>query len=109
MAGSNLRPGLRTRRWAECTILNMLSLRPARPEGAGACGAICFEAFRAINAHYGFPPDFPSLEAAVGARSSMFSHSGFWCVVAEQDGRIIGSNCLDERSEVCGVGPITVD
>ena len=87
----------------------MLSLRPARPEDAGACGAICFEAFRAINAHYGFPPDFPSLEAAVGALSSMFSHSGFWCVVAEQDGRIIGSNCLDERSEVCGVGPLTVD
>jgi predicted N-acetyltransferase YhbS len=87
----------------------MLTLRPARPEDAAACGAICYEAFRAINAHYVIPPDFPSVEAAAGTLSSMFSHPGFWCVVAEQDGRIIGSNCLDERSEVCGVGPITVD
>jgi GNAT superfamily N-acetyltransferase len=87
----------------------MLILRRARPEDAGACGAICFEAFRALNARYGFPPDFPSVDAAVGALSSMFSHPGFWCVVAEHDGRMIGSNCLDERSEVFGVGPITVD
>jgi predicted N-acetyltransferase YhbS len=85
------------------------TLRRARPEDAPACGAICFEAFRTINAHYGFPPDFPAVEAAVGALTSMFSHPGFWCVVAEQDGRVIGSNCLDERSEVFGVGPITID
>jgi predicted N-acetyltransferase YhbS len=30
-------------------------------------------------------------------------------VVAEADGRIIGSNCLDERSAIAGIGPITVD
>jgi hypothetical protein len=30
-------------------------------------------------------------------------------VVAEQDGRVVGSNFLDERSPVCGVGPVTVD
>jgi hypothetical protein len=29
--------------------------------------------------------------------------------VAEQDGRIIGSNFLDERNPIAGVGPITVD
>jgi hypothetical protein len=29
-------------------------------------------------------------------------------VVAEQDGTIVGSNFLDERSRVCGIGPITV-
>jgi hypothetical protein len=30
-------------------------------------------------------------------------------VVAEQNGRIVGSNCMDERSIVFGIGPITVD
>ena len=30
-------------------------------------------------------------------------------MVAEQDGRIVGSNFLDERSPIAGVGPITVD
>src|SRR5207253_278457 len=34
---------------------------------------------------------------------------GFYCVVAEVDGRIVGSNCLDERSVIRGVGPITID
>ncbi len=89
--------------------LNPVTIRRARAEDAAACGAICFEAFRTINAQHGFPPDMPSVEAAVGALTRMFSHPGFWCVVAEQNARIIGSNCLDERSEVCGVGPITID
>jgi len=39
----------------------------------------------------------------------MFSHPGFYCVVAESGGRIAGSNCLDERSTIAGIGPITVD
>jgi hypothetical protein len=41
--------------------------------------------------------------------SMMFSNPGFYCVVAEAEGRIVGSNCLDERSMVSGVGPITID
>jgi len=39
----------------------------------------------------------------------MFSHPGFYCVVAESGGRVAGSNCLDERSIIAGVGPITID
>ena len=39
----------------------------------------------------------------------MFSHPGFYCVVAESGGQILGSNCLDERSSIAGVGPITID
>jgi len=39
----------------------------------------------------------------------MFSHPGFYCVVAESGGEIVGSNCLDERSSIAGVGPITID
>jgi len=39
----------------------------------------------------------------------MFSHPSFFCVVAEQDGKVIGSNCLDERTPIAGVGPITID
>jgi len=39
----------------------------------------------------------------------MFSHAGFYCVVAEKGGRVVGSNCMDERSVIAGIGPITVD
>jgi GNAT superfamily N-acetyltransferase len=35
-------------------------------------------------------------------------HPAVWGVVAEVDGRIVGSNFLDERDPVRGVGPITV-
>jgi len=30
-------------------------------------------------------------------------------VVAESEGRIVGSNCLDERSVIAGIGPITIE
>lgn len=84
-------------------------IRAATPADAAICGQICFDAFSAINSRHGFPCDFPSAEAAVGVLSMLFSHPNFYCVVAESGGRIIGSNCLDERGSICGVGPITID
>ncbi|MDA0814913.1 MAG: GNAT family N-acetyltransferase, partial [Verrucomicrobia bacterium] len=38
----------------------------------------------------------------------LFGHPGFYSVVAEEEGAIVGSNFLDERSEIAGVGPITI-
>ena len=73
------------------------------------CGRICFDAFYGISTKHGFPPDFPSPDVAIGLLSTMFSHPGFYCVVAESDGCMVGSNCLDERSAIAGLGPITVD
>jgi hypothetical protein len=35
-------------------------------------------------------------------------HPSIWGVVAEIDGRVVGSNFLDERDPIRGVGPITV-
>jgi GNAT superfamily N-acetyltransferase len=84
-------------------------VRIARPEDSVVCGRICFDAFSTINAAHGFPCDFPVPEAAAGVVSMMFSNPGFYCVAAEIDGRIVGSNCLDERSVIRGVGPITID
>ena len=86
-----------------------VTIRRARLEDAQACGQICYDAFVKINADHGFPPELPSAEVAVGLLSGMFSRADFWCVVAERNGRIVGSNCLDERSLVSGVGPITVE
>ncbi len=84
-------------------------IRTAKPEDVPICGQICYDAFYKINTDHNFAPDFPAASAAVGVLGMMFSHPGFYCVVAEQDGRIVGSNCLDERSAIAGVGPITVD
>lgn len=84
-------------------------IRRANPDDAALCGQICYDAFCGINQGHNFPCDFPDPEVAVGVLKMMFSHPGFHCVVAEIEGRIAGSNCLDERSTIAGVGPITID
>ena len=86
-----------------------LLIRKAIPADAEVCGKICFEAFGTLANHHNFPPDVPNVGVSIGLLSMMFSHPGFYCVVAEQGGKIIGSNCLDERTPIAGVGPITVD
>ncbi len=84
-------------------------LRPGAPADAAVCGPICFEAFKAINDEHHFPPDFPSAEVATGVLTMLLSNPGFYSVVAEKDGNVVGSNFLDERGPITGVGPITVD
>jgi GNAT superfamily N-acetyltransferase len=88
---------------------SLITVRKATPEDAPVCGRICYDAFTKISTEHAFPPDFPSAEVATNVLSMMFSHPGFFCVVAESDGQILGSNCLDERSVIAGVGPITID
>jgi GNAT superfamily N-acetyltransferase len=83
--------------------------RPATSADAAICGRICYDAFAAINAQHNFPCDFPNRDVAVGLLTMMFNAPGLYAVVAEIDGRIVGSNVLDERSIVMGIGPITVD
>lgn len=84
-------------------------LRPGTAADATACGAICYEAFLSVCVAHNFPPDFPSPEAASGVLSMLLAHPGFYSVVAEAEGRVVGSNFLDERACIAGVGPITVD
>jgi GNAT superfamily N-acetyltransferase len=86
-----------------------IMLRPGTPTDAAMCGPIAFQAFKAINDTHHFPPDFPSPEIATGLLGMLLSHPGFYSVVAETDGKIVGSNFLDERGPISGVGPITVD
>lgn len=85
-----------------------VKLRPGSPDDAAACGKICYEAFASISSAHSFPCDFPAPEVAVGLVSMMLSHPGFYSVVAESEGQVVGSNFLDERSAIAGVGPITV-
>lgn len=86
-----------------------VTIRRARPDDAPACGRICYDAFQKISAEHNFPPDIPSPERAVALLTRLFSNPSYFCVVAEQDGRLVGSNCMDERSPIAGIGPITID
>src|SRR5262249_46995529 len=85
------------------------TLRDGVPDDAERCGAICYEAFKGIAEAHNFPLDFPSPDAAVALFKSRLSRPGFHVIVAELAGRVVGSNVLDERSAITGLGPITVD
>ena len=86
-----------------------VTLRPGTAADAERCGEICYNAFKAVADQHNFPPDFPSHEVARGLLDRLLANPGFYSVVAEFDGTIVGSNFVDERSTIAGLGPITVD
>ncbi len=86
-----------------------LILRGGTARDAATCGPICFEAFKSISSEHNFPWDLPSAEIATGLITRLLSNPGFYSVIAEADGTIVGSNFLDERGPIAGIGPITVD
>lgn len=85
------------------------ALRPGKPEDGKACGEIYFNAFTAISNRHNFPPDVPSREMATGFLTMLLSRQDIYPVVAEADGKIIGSNFLWEGDTIAGIGPITID
>jgi GNAT superfamily N-acetyltransferase len=85
------------------------TLRTGRRDDATSCGRICYEAFKAIAHQHNFPPDFPDAATATELISQLLGRSDIYSVVAELDGRIIGSNFLWENGAIAGVGPITVE
>src|SRR5437899_12384498 len=86
-----------------------LTLRPGTPADAERCGTICYEAFKAIADRHRFPPDVPSPQAAAAATERRFAHASYYAVVAEPEGRMVGSVFPDERPAVARVASITVD
>ena len=85
-----------------------ITLREPEATDAARCAEIVFEAFGAIHDHHRFQRDFAALEVAAGVMDMFIAHPQIWGVLAEVDGQIMGSNFLDERSPIRGVGPITV-
>ena len=86
-----------------------VTLREIEARDADACARICFEAFGAFHDQHRFPRDFPALEMATGMFGALTSDPSIWGVVAEVDGRVVGSNFLYEGDPIAGVGPISVD
>ena len=86
-----------------------VTLREIEAGDADACARICFEAFGAIHDQHRFPRDFPALEMATGMFGALTYDPLIWGVVAEVDGRVVGSNFLYEGDPIAGVGPISVD
>ena len=85
------------------------NFRAGKPGDAEICASICYEAFKAIADQHNFPHDFSDRETALGLLTELLRREDIYSVVAEKDGRIVGSNFLWESGVIAGVGPITVD
>ena len=86
-----------------------MTIRPARRDDLAAVAPVLYSAFRSISDQHRFPPDFDSPETAHNVASLLLNHPQFHGVVAEDAGRILGSNFIDLRSPIVGLGPISVD
>lgn len=86
-----------------------VQIREAMDADWGVAGRICHDAFAALADQHGFPHDFPTVAAAAEPIRWMINHPGFYGVVAEHDGQVVGSNFLDERGTIAAIGPISVD
>lgn len=86
-----------------------MTVRRATKDDVAVCGRICYDAFLKINAAHGFPCDFPAPEVAEYVIGMLFSSPVHYAVVAELEGRLVGSNVLYESGPIAGVGPITIE
>jgi GNAT superfamily N-acetyltransferase len=85
-----------------------MNVRDANKVDAQRCGRILYDAFKNLAEKHNFPADFPSPEVATGLASMLIGDPGFYGVVAEEAGTIVGSSFMDERSSIFGIGPISV-
>lgn len=85
------------------------TIRRAEAADAAQCGAILYTAFQRLADEHRFARDFPSVEVATGLVSMLLATPGFYGIVAEENGRIVGSNFADHRSPIAGIGPISID
>ena len=83
-----------------------LTLRLGRPDDTHRCGTIFYEAFKVIAEYHGFPRDSSGPERGIANFARWLSHPGYHVIVTELDGHIVGSNVLDERSTIVGLGPL---
>ena len=86
-----------------------MNLRSPAAADTEACGRIIYEAFKGINEAHGFPPDFPSMEVATQLAEAFIANPSIFAVIAEVDGKVVGSNFLWEGDPIRSVGPISVD
>src|SRR6185503_12541074 len=80
-----------------------MKIRDVEKSDAPTCGRILYDAFDSLAKQHNFPPDFPSSEAATGLAEMLIATPGFYGVVAEEAGRIVGSNFMDERAPIRGI------
>jgi GNAT superfamily N-acetyltransferase len=86
-----------------------LLVREATADDAESCGRIVYDAFESIASRHNLPIEPGTPEFTHFKVREMLSNDGFAGLVAERDGDVLGSTFIDERGEIAGIGPVTVD
>jgi len=88
-----------------------LTIRSIEKSDAETCGKIGFQAHNAVSLAHGYPSEQPSIEFAVGMIKTLLADPYSLGVLAEQDGRVLGSIFvhLFPQSPVAAIGPLTVE
>ena len=87
-----------------------LVIRPIEHNDAESCGKIGYEAHKAISSAHGYPSEQHSEEFGIGLINSLLDNPNSWGVLAERQGKTLGSIFLHEfpPSPVAVIGPLTV-
>jgi predicted N-acetyltransferase YhbS len=88
-----------------------LTIRSIEQGDAETCGKIGFQAHKSISSAHGYPSEQPSVEFAVRMIKTLLGNPNSWGVLAEREGKILGSIFLHvfRPSPVAAIGPLTVD
>jgi GNAT superfamily N-acetyltransferase len=88
-----------------------LTIRSIEYTDTEACGKIGYQAHKVISSSHGYPSEQPSIEFAVGMIKTLLASPNSWGVLAEREGRILGSIFLHvfPPSPIAAIGPLTVD
>src|SRR5215211_4803722 len=87
------------------------TIRSIVQEDVESCGKIGYQAHKIISSAHGYPSEQPSIEFAVGMIKTLLVNPSSWGILAECNGRILGSIFLHvfPPSPVAAIGPLTVD
>lgn len=87
-----------------------VTIRTLQQADAEACGRVAFEAHSTVAAAHNFPPEQPSVDFSVGLVNAKLKDPNAWGVLAEREGRILGSIFLNTfpPAPVAAIGPLTV-
>ena len=87
-----------------------LTVRPIEPTDVEVCGRIGHEAHQAIALAHDYPSEQPTEEYGIGIIRSCLSNKNSWGVLAEKEGKVLGSIFLHRfpPSPIAVIGPLTV-
>jgi predicted N-acetyltransferase YhbS len=85
-----------------------ITIRPATESDSHACGDAMYVAFRTVDQRHGFPSYFTDRNHAQQAAHSLITADYVYALVAEGNGRILGSAFMNEKRPIHAIGPVSV-